>query len=117
MPTAPAKPCNYPLCPELTHGEAYCGKHRASGGYQQFRGVLERGTTKQRGYDNRWKRFRSWFMRRHPVCEASRGCLRPAEEVHHVVKLEDGGERLDELNCQALCAYHHRQLQGAGGRV
>ncbi|HYD16742.1 MAG TPA: HNH endonuclease signature motif containing protein [Candidatus Nanoarchaeia archaeon] len=74
-----------------------------------------RGTSTERGYDANWQRFRNWFLQRHPVCECKAKCGRPATEVHHVVRLSDGGDRLHESNCQALTHSCHSKLRGEGG--
>lgn len=84
-----------------------------------------RGSAAARGYDRTWQRLRLMKLRATPLCE-SPGCDEAASEVDHVVPLEDGGERLDELNLQSLCGLHHRQktardvatrrAQGAPGR-
>lgn len=68
----------------------------------------QRGSAAARGYDRTWRRFRVWFLRRHPICEDECGCTRAAEEVHHRVALVEQPElRLVEENCQALCKAHH----------
>jgi len=51
------------------------------------------------------------------LCEASCGCERPATELHHIIRLEDGGAQYDEDNIQALCKPHHDSLGGKGVRV
>ena len=76
-----------------------------------------RGNSTQRGYDWNWRRFRKWFLGRHPLCESVEHCWKPAVEVHHVVRICDSrADRLVESNCQSLCHYHHRKLGGRGGR-
>jgi 5-methylcytosine-specific restriction protein A len=58
----------------------------------------------------RWRRFRDWFLARHPLCakcdEAGRTTL--AAHVHHV---KPRRERPDlafvESNCEALCIPCH----------
>ncbi len=74
-----------------------------------------RGNARQRGYDADWERFRSFVLRGRPFCESKHGCRELAAEVHHLVRLTDGGPRLDPRNVQALCALHHRALGGGGG--
>ena len=71
-----------------------------------------RGGASERGYDGLWQRFRMWFLRRHPLCA---DCLTEwATDVHHVMALRDGGERLDEGNCQALCKTCHSRKTAQG---
>ena len=52
----------------------------------------------------RWRRFRLWFLRRHPICKL---CPAPATQVDHIQPIAEGGAKLDESNCQALCASCH----------
>lgn len=120
VPTAPKKPCRHPRCPELTDG-SYCSTHAVEAKRQSRKQYDDqRDSASERGYDRAWQRFRLWFLRRHPLCEASQhaaGCRQVAEEVHHIQRLEEGGERLSESNCQALSKSCHSSLRGAGGRV
>jgi 5-methylcytosine-specific restriction protein A len=57
----------------------------------------------------RWRRFRSWYLERYPLCVHCRdqGRLRRAREIHHVHKLADGGSVFDVNNCRALCTPCH----------
>jgi 5-methylcytosine-specific restriction endonuclease McrA len=63
-----------------------------------------------RGYDYRWGKLSLDFRRKNPFCkfceqegfEAS-----PADDVDHIIPIEDGGARLDPANLQALCKRHH----------
>jgi 5-methylcytosine-specific restriction protein A len=121
MPFAPRRPCRAPGCPALVEaGIGYCEAH---GGHSRLSvRTVSLGTTKERGYDANWKRFREWFIRRHPMCEATNGpgtpCNRYAVEVHHIVKIKhDPSLRLVEGNCQSLCKPHHQALAGKGGRA
>ena len=60
-------------------------------------------------YDYRWRKFRAWFLSRHPVCKS---CDRAAKEVDHIQPLRDGGEKYDLENLQALCkSCHSRKTQ------
>lgn|ERR1019366_1822699 len=95
MPIAPKKPCRQPGCPELTD-KGFCQSH---GGKQRLSvRTTPCGNSADRGYDARRKRFRHWSINRYPVCEASIGCNRFTQEVHHILRLQDGGERLSESN-------------------
>jgi 5-methylcytosine-specific restriction protein A len=106
MPTRPKRPCRYANCPELVDF-GYCAKHHQP----------QRASRHERGYSTHYTtRFRPWFMARHPVCESIHGCFRPAEEVHHLTSLADGGSACDESNCQSLCRKHHQLLGAQGGR-
>jgi len=125
MPLAPLRQCAQLGCNELVR-TGRCDKHKRTTDQRTF--DRQRGNSAERGYDATWRKFREWFLSRHPVCErgADRDkvladidqpypCGRPAEHVHHVSRLQDGGPRLDERNCQALCETDHNSLRGAGG--
>lgn len=99
------------ICVRCRHTSCVCSRSNISPADQR------RGSSAQRGYDSNWRRFRDWFLSRHPLCESEFRCRSIATEVHHVRKVSDWPEgRLYESNCQALCAYHHRRLRGSGGR-
>ena len=68
-----------------------------------------RGTSASRGYDRRWQRARSAFLRAHPVCECEDlECCVPATQVDHRVP-HRGDESLfwDRSNWQAMSASCH----------
>jgi len=54
----------------------------------------------------RWRRFRNWYLRNHPFCEACeqerRGAVR-AVMVDHIVELKHGGALTSEENAMAMC--------------
>lgn len=72
-----------------------------------------RKTTKQKGYDSRWKSMSENIRRERPLCEdcLDRGVVRPSQECHHVVAINtDWHRRLDPNNVIALCKEcHHRR--------
>ena len=56
-----------------------------------------------------WRNLRKKYIKEHPLCEE---CLRngdttPGYAVDHIVRIKDGGARLDENNLQTLCKRHH----------
>lgn len=59
----------------------------------------------------RWRRFRNWYIGKHPLCARCwlAGCPVTATVVDHVVELKDGGAALDEANVQSLCASCHNK--------
>jgi|ERR1019366_2494474 5-methylcytosine-specific restriction protein A len=115
MPTASKRPCRHPGCPALVEsGIGYCEGHGGKGRLSKREAL--RATPPERGYDANWRRFREWFIRRHPICESSAGCNHYAMEVHHVITItQDPSLRLVESNCQSLCKPHHQSLAGKGG--
>ena len=102
MPRKPKKPCRYPECPNLTES-VYCEAH-------SYLNQTERVGAAERGYDGRWRRARSRFLKVHPLCVRCReqGRFVKATVVDHIVP-HRGDERLfwDEGNWQALCKNCH----------
>lgn len=59
-----------------------------------------------------WRRFRDWYIAKHPLCETclADGYQVPAVIVDHIIELKDGGAPFDEDNAQSLCrACHNRK--------
>lgn len=102
VPVKPKKPCRHPGCPKLTYG-IYCDEHE-----KLHRG--DRETSSVRGYDSRWRKARSRFLKVHPLCERCRKQekLVKATVVDHIVP-HHGDKKLfwDESNWQALCESCH----------
>ncbi len=62
-------------------------------------------------YGTAWKIIRKRYIAAHPLCEE---CLRcgfavPAEHVHHIIPLADGGTN-DESNLMSLCKSCHSRI-------
>jgi 5-methylcytosine-specific restriction enzyme A len=77
----------------------------------------QRGTSADRGYDHRWRRFRLSFLASSPLCSDCQalGRVTAATDVHHVRKLRDHPElRLDPTNVMALCGPCHAARTAAG---
>ena len=115
MPTKPKTPCRYPGCPKLTN-ERYCPEHRkkVDADYNRYR--RDPGTYKR--YGPAWRKIRARYIRAHPLCELCReeGRLTPAQEVHHILALRDGGTHDDE-NLMSLCTSCHSSITAReGGR-
>jgi len=108
MPYKPAKPCAHPGCPALTHSR-YCDAHasQAHRDYNQYR----RRPDSNKTYGRRWHTIRDLYIAAHPLCEQclSAGRCVPAEEVHHVVPIDQGGTHADS-NLRALCKSCHSAL-------
>lgn len=105
MPVKPATPCSQPGCPELSH-ERFCPTH-AKAEDQRYR-TYQRDPAINKRYDHRWRKIRNAYITRHPLCEHCQqdGCVTPAQEVDHIIPLENGGTH-DEANLQALCKSCH----------
>jgi 5-methylcytosine-specific restriction enzyme A len=108
MPTKPPHFCLHPGCRTLTV-ETYCAEHAAAHVY-----VDRRGSARDRGYDNDWRRLRDRYLRTHPLCARcdAAGKTTPAEVVHHVVPIDAGGPRMDVDNLMPLCRACHEQVHG-----
>ncbi|WP_395013568.1 HNH endonuclease [Robinsoniella peoriensis] len=102
MPRKPKKPCRNPGCPNLTES-AYCEEHSKQ--YQP-----ERAGSTERGYNSKWRKARTRYLKEHPLCVRCReyGKLVKAVVVDHVTP-HRGNEVLfwDESNWQALCKQCH----------
>nr|WP_244492170.1 HNH endonuclease signature motif containing protein [Aureimonas sp. AU12] len=92
-----------------------CGKTVASGKTCACRikaraeADARRPSAAVRGYDAAWKRVRSDFLKRHPVC-CSPGCGKPATEADHVVSVAERPDlRLSWSNLRPFCKPHHSQ--------
>lgn len=108
MPQRIERPCKARLCPNTTGNKnGYCDEHQAMA-------VERRGSAYQRGYDKQWAKFRTRYLREHPLCV---DCLdnplpsepvQPATEIHHKQKLRDRPDlKYHPDNLMALCHKHH----------
>lgn len=64
--------------------------------------------------DVRWRAFRKAYLAQHPLCADCLPVVTAATDVHHVVKLRDGGDQYDPGNCMALCHACHAVRTGRG---
>jgi 5-methylcytosine-specific restriction protein A len=106
------RPCLQPGCPELVL-RGYCEGHRKAADLQRWDALdRNRGSSRERGYDRNWERYRKWYLARHPFCN---DCARLATEVHHVCKVKiDPTLKLVEANCMALCKACHTKRTSRG---
>lgn len=113
----PAIPKACKICRKLTTNKTgYCDVHEPA--YLEHRAQikanheLRRGSPSRRGYDATWVKVRKFYLVLHPMCEACEkaGRVTPATEVHHIVALRDGGERLDHENLMAVCRECHQRF-------
>ena len=61
-------------------------------------------TTAERGYDGTWQKLRRYKLAGDPFCVV---CNRSADQVDHIVPINDGGDRLDPRNLQSMCQGCH----------
>ena len=111
MPNAPKRPCRYPGCPNLCDKGVYCSQH------MEFSTDRVRGGAVARGYDASWRKRRSLFLQRNPLCTKcmAQGVITPATVVDHIIP-HRGNQQLfwDEENWQPLCKSCHDQKTGSG---
>lgn len=113
MPVAPPRWC--PTC-RVPHYEACPVRKKQRWQDQDAR----RPSSRDRGYDEAWRRCRNAFLAANPLCKdcLDRGRYRAAEEVHHVVKVrDDPSRRLDGDNLMALCKPCHSARTARGGVI
>lgn len=97
MTTKARKYCVSFKCPNLAVDGAYCAKHRPARAPKE---------TDQFYLSVRWRRFREWYLGKHPLCQQ---CLldgRPdtvAVMVDHRIEIEDGGGLTEEENAMSMC--------------
>ena len=105
VPYKPKKPYAHPGCPALTAGR-FCDTHAKQDAreYERYR----RNPDTHKRYGRAWRRVRERFIASHPLCEECRkvGRLIPAQEVHHILPLSDGGAH-DEFNLMSICVSCH----------
>ena len=119
MPHRPPSPCAHVGCRELTH-DRFCPKHakEEAAHYERY----ERDRELKALYDqSAWRRLRRRYLSQHPLCQECEavGRLIPAQEVHHVKPVAEGGPFLEWGNLRALCkschSHHHAAARGRSG--
>lgn len=63
-----------------------------------------------RGYDSRWRKYRAWYLKRHPLCRhcEEKGRLTPATVVDHIEPHKGDQQKFwDFKNHQGLCKPCH----------
>lgn len=109
MPTRAKRFCSYPGCSALSDGP-YCEQHakQAQHDYNS-----SRAADTYKVYGRRWRKIRKAFLAAHPLCEMCKrnGRTVPAEEVHHVLPVSEGGTHAAS-NLMALCKRCHSSITG-----
>lgn len=97
--------CNYPSCGALTI-DRFCFEHTK---LTKQKYNKERGSSNNRGYGGDWPEVRKAYLNHYPLCERCEiiGKIIPAVMVHHKIPLDQGGERLNFSNLEALCRECH----------
>ena len=120
MPYKPARSCA--VCGALTtNKERFCDYH-----LKQRNQIIDanRGTPSERGYDSRWTKARTMYLREHPLCVmCERENMVVAAEVVDHIHPHHGDHLLmwDPDNWQSLCKRDHdiktAKEDGAFGNV
>lgn len=115
MPRKPRRPCGHPGCPRLAvEGGQYCEEHTKTERDRYNR--YKRAPDINKKYGRAWKRIRDHHVQEHPLCEEclKQGIYKPAEEVHHIVPLNDGGTHA-RSNLVSLCRSCHMKAHALLG--
>ncbi len=118
MPGRIKRECKKPGCRALTASSSgYCSEHESESYLRYDRYRL---SSSSRGYDEKWRRYRSWFLSLHPLCVRCGGI---ATVVDHIIPHKgDAALFWDGANHQALCKHCHdiktaREDGGFGRRI
>jgi len=108
MPRRIDTPCSYPGCSRVSR-QRYCEAHGRAAASDDAR---ERGTSAQRGYDARHRRWRRYILARDPICQIceSNGVTTPASIADHIEPLDPRDPRAGNWsvsNGQGLCRSCH----------
>jgi len=115
MPHKPKRPCSHPGCSRLTNSR-FCEEHAKQETQRCER--YQRDPTVKKRYGRAWKRVRDRFIASHLLCQRCKehSKITPAQEVHHIVPLSQGGTH-EETNLMALCTSCHSEITAReGGR-
>jgi len=108
MPRKPLRPCSHPGCPELVEG-SYCDKHLKE--HHKNYNRYGRNPDSKNRYGSAWRKIRNSYINRFPLCAEclKAGKVTPAQEVHHIIPLGNGGTHADE-NLMSLCKSCHSRI-------
>jgi 5-methylcytosine-specific restriction protein A len=105
MPYKPRKPCFFPGCSELVPAdERFCALHKKQDQKQYDK---QRGSSSQRGYGARWRRYRIRYLMEHPLCINFEECHNVTTVVDHIVPVNKGGTFWNPANHQPMCKNCH----------
>lgn len=111
----PLRPCKEHGCSKLVK-RGYCELHSKKHNINpHHHGSIEakrdyertRLTSRQRGYDSKWDKFRRYYLRRHPLCLHCHTA--PAVIPHHIKPLPTGA-KYDEKNLEPVCIQCHNKI-------
>jgi 5-methylcytosine-specific restriction protein A len=83
-------------CNQIAVNGAYCAAHTPASALKE---------TEPFYLSVRWRRFRAWYLGKHPLCEQCEreGRLTPAAMVDHKKEIKDGGALTEEENAESMC--------------
>ena len=93
------------------------GQYRPKSAKTAKYAVVSRGNSAERGYDDRWRKYRLSFLADHPLCVECRkaGMVVEATVVDHIVPHRGDYELFWEpANHQPLCERHHNRKTRSG---
>lgn len=108
MPPAIPRPCAHPTCPVLVTGSSRCATHRRAKEADDRRHY---GSADERGYDARWRKYRTSYLAMNPLCAAclKQGRTAAAVELDHIVpRAAKPSLFWERTNHQGLCKACHR---------
>jgi 5-methylcytosine-specific restriction protein A len=113
---APLRPCSKAGCSTLARAR-FCSRQAR----EHSTASRAKSRTVKRSI-TAWRKLRDQQHAKEPLCREclSRGEVRSAVEVDHIIPLSRGGAELDEDNIQSLCAECHRaktMREAAKGRA
>lgn len=116
MAVLPGTACHWPGCPEIVKDPSgYCEAHRKQA--QRARDA-HRPSSRQRGYNGQWEKFRAWYCNQAGTqycwrCLELKGEIIKSEVIHHIIPIEKRPDlRLVEDNCMPLCRQCHEEIHG-----
>lgn len=128
MPSRPKSICRAPGCGKLIDAPGHCDKHKKAQRKEQDE---HRGTAAERGYDSKWAKARTFYLRKHPLCVhcKAESKVTAAQVVDHITphRLKEAIDSGDEAriakaralfwdsenNWQSLCTTHHNRKTAA----
>jgi len=110
----PLRPCKEQGCSKLVkrgYCESHSKKHHINPGHHNSIEAKRdydsmRKTSRQRGYDSKWDKFRRYYLRKNPIC--SHCHIAPAIIPHHKIPLP-AGAKYDEENLAPVCIKCHNK--------
>ena len=104
MPKSPKKPCREYGCPKFQEKEGYCTDH------WQPRWKRQKDRSDHRYHTGNWQKIRSAKLTVNSICERCKA--EPANTVHHIKPVEDGGDFWDWDNLMSLSRSCHEIIHG-----